>query len=53
VWRKKQDISRAFLTNYEKLFSSQGPTRVTEYLLHMEPITVEMNVTFLQPFVEE
>jgi len=53
VWKKKAEVSSAFISYYERMFASQGPSRVSECLAHMEPsVTNEMNTTLMQPFVE-
>jgi len=53
LWKTKPDISRAFIHYFEKLFTTQGPSRIQECLMYVEPsVTAAMNCTLEQPFVE-
>jgi hypothetical protein len=53
IWKTKPNISRAFIHYYETLFTTQGPSRIQECLMHVEPsVSAEMNCTLERPFVE-
>jgi len=51
IWKKKCEISKAFLSYYEDLFTTQRPAGVEHCLLTVNNcVTDEMNGTLLQPF---
>jgi hypothetical protein len=54
VWRKNKDISKAFLSYYEQLFSIQSSGSVEECVRFVDSqITDEMNNWLLHSFLEE
>lgn len=54
VWRKNKDVSRAFLSYYEQLFTAQSYGNVEEYIRFVDSrITDEMNNWLLHNFSEE
>jgi hypothetical protein len=54
VWRKNKDISKAFLSYYEQLFSTQSSGSVEECIRFIDSrITDEMNNWLLHSFSEE
>lgn len=54
LWSSRLEIGRAFTTYFDRLFTSQGPSRIQKCLQHMESrVTSDMNTQLLLPFVEE
>jgi hypothetical protein len=54
LWSSRQEVGEAFATYFDKLFTTQAPSRIQVSLQHMEArVTPEMNSQLLLPFVDE